>query len=65
MKYLKVMHDLISRQGYIIDKSGVLNTVDAEFDGFLEYGEIGDQIIFEIIEMDETEFSNLKEFEGW
>jgi hypothetical protein len=65
MRYLKVMHDLISRQGYIIEEKDLLNYVDAEFDGFLKYGELGNQIIFEVVEMDEDKFKNLTEFSGW
>jgi hypothetical protein len=63
-RYYKILHESLGN-GYITDKETIWNTLDAELDGFLEYGEIGDEIIIRIVEFEEKEVEELPEFGGW
>jgi len=46
---------------YIVEKSELANSVDGEMDG----APIGHITTIELVEMEEAEFQNLPEFEGW
>lgn len=52
-------------QNYIETRENIMNAMDGELDGLLEYGEIGDSINLTIIEMEESEYEKLPEFTGW
>ena len=50
--------------GYVDKLQDILNMIDGEFDDF-EYLPEGTQLILTVVEMEESEFENLPEFEGW
>ena len=49
---------------YIDEKKDIPQIVDGELDDF-EYLPAGTQLILNVVEMEESEFENLPEFEGW
>jgi hypothetical protein len=63
-RYIKITHNN-DEQNYIETRENIMNAMDGELDGFLEYGEIGDSINLTIIEMEESEYEKLPEFMGW
>jgi len=63
-RYIKITHNN-DEQNYIETRENIMNAMDGELDGFLEYGEIGDSINLTIIEMEESEYEKLPEFTGW
>jgi hypothetical protein len=64
-KYVKVTRPDCGKTNYAQPVREIRNILDGEFDGFEEWAEVGDIIQFEVIEMDDEEYSKLKEFEGW
>lgn len=42
-----------------------LDTIDWAIDAEFDCPEVGDKLILEVIEMDEEEYNNLPDFEGW
>jgi hypothetical protein len=63
-RYYKISHECLGN-GYISDPENIMQALDAELDGFLEYGEIGDEIVIKIVEFEEGEVEELPEFVGW
>ena len=63
MIYAKITRDGLG--GYLERLDNLMNALNAEFDGVEEWGEEGEKITIELIEMEEFEFENLPEFEGW
>ena len=63
-RYYKILHESLGN-GYISVSESIMQSLDAELDGFLEYGEVGDEIIIRIVELEEGEIDNLPEFGGW
>jgi len=63
-RYIKITHNN-DEQNYIETRENIMNAMDGELDGFLEYGEIGDSINLTIIEMEKSEYEKLPEFTGW
>jgi hypothetical protein len=54
----------------ICEKTSYLMRTDSgaaetELENLLEMNDVGDSIMFEVVEMDEQEFEELPEFEGW
>lgn len=49
---------------YLVPPKMISGAVNGELDG-MEFWEPGTQIILEVVEMDENEFEELTEFEGW
>ena len=64
-KFLRVSKPTLGGGGYLIPintwKEGVLN----EFDCLLDSQEVGEDLLFEIVEHDRDEFDNAPEFAGW
>jgi hypothetical protein len=50
---------------YIETLENVMNALQGEFDGIVEYASIDDKWVIKIIEMEEKDFENLPEFTGW
>jgi hypothetical protein len=63
MIYAKIMRDGMG--SYIQPLESLMDALDAEFDGVEQWAEEGDSIIIKFIEMDERDYENLSEFEGW
>ena len=62
-KYVKIDRPEIG--SYIEEFSNLMGALAAEFDGLEKYAELGDVIILQVIEMEEEDYNNLPEFEGW
>ena len=62
-KYIRVERS-DTAGGYIDKLQDIPQVIDGEFDDF-EYLPEGTQLILTVVEMEESEFENLPEFEGW
>lgn len=63
-KYVRISRPDIGGS-YIERMDNIKNAIDAEFDCFPDYVEVGDIITFEVIEFDDEEYTKLEEFTGW
>ena len=63
-KYIKISRPDLGGS-YIEPISKIRDVIDAEFDCFPDYVEIGDILTFEVIEFDDEEYKKLPEFTGW
>ncbi len=61
--YAKISYN--DNGSYIESLDNAMNALQGEFDGIVEYAEVGDEWKIEIIEMEEQDFENLPEFDGW
>ena len=62
MKYIKITRpDINGKLSYCVEPYKIGKFIQDEF----EDAEIGERIILEFIEMDEDEYIELPEFEGW
>ena len=58
-KYVRITREGMS--GYIQPLDELATALDGEFDG----AQSGDEITLELVEMEESEYEALPEFEGW
>ena len=64
MQYAKISREP-NGGNYIVSLEDLVSSMDNELESNEEWAETGEKIIVEFVEMDEEEFNNLPEFEGW
>jgi hypothetical protein len=63
MKYIKVTRSDVSGS-YTMPVKDLITVIDSEFDD-IEFYDAGTQIQLTVVEMNEEEYNNAPEFEGW
>lgn len=63
-KYIEITRPNLGG-GYVVSIDEMKMHFEGETDGIEESWEVGDQLMFTLIEMDDDEFKNLDEFAGW
>ena len=62
-KYAKISYE--DYGSYIEELSNLISSMSGEWDGIVEYADVGQAWAIEIIEMEEEEYKKLPEFTGW
>jgi hypothetical protein len=61
--YAKISYN--DNGSYIEKLENLIPMLDGEFSGIEEFAELDDKWVIEIVEMEEKDFNNLEEFQGW
>jgi hypothetical protein len=61
--YAKISYN--DNGSYIEKLENLIPMLGGEFSGIEEFAELDDKWVIEIVEMEEKDFNNLEEFQGW
>ena len=64
MYAIRVSKPDINKSGYILSKEEISNVV-GEIETMLDYGDINDKLLIEVVWISTEEFAELDEFTGW